>query len=658
MIRFHFPESARRKLLWLAALPVTLFWLWLIRIQPLSAFAHAIHDSALYCRQAEFLLAGHWLGPYDNLTLVKEMFYPLWIAAMHLLHVPLLWSHHLLYASACLAFVFAVRPLLNRVWLPPALYLILLFNPMSSNDLTATVIREGIYPALTLLTLAGGIALAVRVDADAGNLLPWSLVLGLATSALWLTREESVWILPALLIVLGYVAWKRRGADWARTAVLVVLPVFLCLASVGTVGLLNWRHYGVWTTRDTNLPGYRAAYRALTGVQPAVWNPRIPLAAETRERIYASSPSFTELRPELEGALGRDWGQASALACLSTSGQSEIGGGHFFLALRDAVARRGYYVSAAAAEAYYRRVAAEVRSAAHSGRLPSGFKPSVWLPLWHAQLASHWLAACWKTARYLLSWDGCSPIPAPSIGTPEQLTAVARLTRERLAPAELRGTVVLSGWFFSPSGETTLTVRTSDGKPVPARLDRIASPDVFNHFLQSQGREYPASRQARFRLALNVSEPVFLHFDLHGRCLARIPLTGVVPALAQPDFYFFQDDFQTQAYWPLASARPLRLRWLMVVSDGYRACVPWLAALALAVVGLRFLPILRASWSSALAVTLLTLAACIATRVALIGLMHITALDAVNARFLAPVYAPLLAWMLLALTAGSPSRGR
>ena len=47
-------------------------------------------DDELMFRAANAISAGQWLGTYDYLTLSKSMFFPVWLAALHALHLPYL----------------------------------------------------------------------------------------------------------------------------------------------------------------------------------------------------------------------------------------------------------------------------------------------------------------------------------------------------------------------------------------------------------------------------------------------------------------------------------------------------------------------------------------------------------------------------------------
>ena len=52
-------------------------------------------DDELMFRAAGYISAGQWLGPYDYLTLSKNMFFAVWLALLHALRLPYLaaWRH-------------------------------------------------------------------------------------------------------------------------------------------------------------------------------------------------------------------------------------------------------------------------------------------------------------------------------------------------------------------------------------------------------------------------------------------------------------------------------------------------------------------------------------------------------------------------------------
>ena len=62
--------------------------LWLRTGVPITAVPFSTYDDQLFFRTAKYLVEGQWLGPYDNLTLVKGMFYPFFVALAFWASIP------------------------------------------------------------------------------------------------------------------------------------------------------------------------------------------------------------------------------------------------------------------------------------------------------------------------------------------------------------------------------------------------------------------------------------------------------------------------------------------------------------------------------------------------------------------------------------------
>ena len=400
----------------------------------MTAIGPSPHDDHLYLDMAKRLLSGEWLGAYNHMTLAKGPFYAIWIAASFGLGIPLLVTQHLLYAAACAVFVAALAPALRGTLARTVLFAVLFFNPATFADPVGTrVLREGVYPALTLLVLGCALAIPLRGERPIRSNAPWAVGLGTSLAALWLCREERIWIVPALFFVAVWAAVKVSSQR--RTVILLgagVVAVFVAL--VGAVVVKNWSHYGVPVITEFTEGQMPDAYAALGRVRHAAERPRIPLPAETRLRIYAVSPLFAELQPFMEGNLGRDW---SKVGCDAVGVCDDIAAGWLMWALRDAAAAAGHYRDAGTAARYWAGVRDEVASACRDGRLAcGGFSLGFLPPMRLAYLAAfpgtflHGVAA-------VASFQDMAVHPSPSIGPDPFLVDFRDLTRARLAPFSL-----------------------------------------------------------------------------------------------------------------------------------------------------------------------------------------------------------------------------
>lgn len=74
--------------------------LWLVSgIRKLPTFGP--HDASNFIDHMKGILHGAWFGEYNNLTLIKAPFSPLYLALIHELGVPLSLANELFYAGAC-----------------------------------------------------------------------------------------------------------------------------------------------------------------------------------------------------------------------------------------------------------------------------------------------------------------------------------------------------------------------------------------------------------------------------------------------------------------------------------------------------------------------------------------------------------------------------
>ncbi len=205
----------------------------------------APHDDLLFLDQAKALLDGQWLGKLDALTLIKGPFYPLFIAATQVAGIRLIAAEQWFYVASCGLFAVALTPWVPSRWGRALAFAVLAFNPMSfATDPATRVIREGIYPALTLAVLACSIGLVARIHRSLAVRTAWALGLGFGLSAFWLTREEGIWIVPSLLALASIAVLQLRGWPAARAKTLLhaaVIPAFLLVASIDGVIVTNCR---------------------------------------------------------------------------------------------------------------------------------------------------------------------------------------------------------------------------------------------------------------------------------------------------------------------------------------------------------------------------------------------------------------------------------
>jgi len=421
-----------------AAATLVLLKLWLVAAQPIVAIGPAGHDDRLYLERASDVLRGHWLGHYCQFTLAKGPMYSLWIAGSFLLGVPLPWSQHLLYLAGCVAIVRALRSYLPGPKTTLATFALLWFNPMSYElPVLGRVLRQNFYTPVALLFFAALIALATRQTVSLRLRLAWGALLGFSGAALWLTREESIWAAPSALLLIGfacYISW--RAGTRLRPLFAPCCAAAVCGSLVvGTICTLNLIHYGWFGSVEFRAPEFINAYGALQRVQSSYEVPYVPVTREAREHIYAESPAFAELRPFLDGELGKNWAAASSPVTGLPATDHEIAGGWFMWALRDAVIAAGHNQSAKEALAFYASIADQVNRACDETRLNAGSRRDTLVPPWRPENIRRLKNSIPDYLTYFFTLRGFNPHPAPSMGSAPVLMLFRDLTRWELAPS-------------------------------------------------------------------------------------------------------------------------------------------------------------------------------------------------------------------------------
>ncbi len=363
---------------------IVIFYAWIMSNLPINAIPFAGYDDALFVRQALYLLMGEWLGPYDKLTLAKGEFYSMWIAANWIVGLPILVSQGIFYALACLLLVCGLRPWLRWEAAVFAVFLILLFNPAVYGTENLRIMREAIYVPLTVSIFAGTVWWFRWRHRGLLRRVALAIGLGALLAAFWLTREEGLWIAPALLLVLFMAildevvgALGERQDRWLRAGLLGVirvitlagLVIITAMLGVSAVGWMNQKKYGVTDTVEFKQHEFLSAYGALSRIRHRDWRPYVVVPREVLEQVYLLSPATAELQPFFDSSRPDGYIQIGCQTYAVAPCDGEIRAGWFMWALRDAVAHAGYYRSATEARAFYARMAGEIDTACEDGRL-------------------------------------------------------------------------------------------------------------------------------------------------------------------------------------------------------------------------------------------------------------------------------------------------
>ena len=354
----------------IAGFAAVLFKLWMIgghdiftKIRP--------HDDSLFAHLAVSLLEGEWLGEYNNKTLIKGIGYPVFMALSFLLDIPLFTLQHLLYALASLLLVLAIRPVTKSPWILLTGFVLLLFSPNTyTYPLMSQTMREGLYGCLIIWVFASILGMWFYRGAAFRTNLAWSLSAGISLSWLWVTREESVWIIPGLLLFLAVYLypWKPAiGPTLIQRVGYTALPCALLAALLLTILNLNDRFYSAPLINELKSSQFNSALGELMRIRHEKFERHVVVSRDAQNKAFEASPSFAELRPHLDK-------------------ESSMPASFYIWSLRSAVRKAGYYDDPQDARRtlnLYARIGSELNAACASGELDCHDRKASIRPVFH-----------------------------------------------------------------------------------------------------------------------------------------------------------------------------------------------------------------------------------------------------------------------------------
>ena len=439
-------------------------------------------------------------------------------------------------------------------------------------------------------------------------------VLGFAIA--YHTRKEGIVLAVPLLALTGWSFFDRhrwwRGVNRPALAVPLLLAPFASTLLLGAMlSGANYLKWGVWARYELAAPGYERAVAALNSIDIGRTPRQITVTKEMMALAYQASPTFSELKPSMEGATGQQW---VAISSAFTSFPGEIGNGWFYWALRDVAAHAGWHVNAAVADSKYAAVAEELEQAFSSGRLKKRFMLSSFLD---PDLAK-WMPVLPSSAFNVLQlvlWPqpGSLALPAEN-ASPAQFDEYLALTGRRAPPLRIQ----LSGWMIAPAGSLA-GLGTATTAFSWQRLGDRPRPDVPGAYAFSLS-------------SLDVPAPDALHLQLpDGRqehlALATLKLGAVAKFDGPTQVLLGVDRLES-------NLKPRRAdRWVPGLSLAYE----WMGLLiCLAALGGALAMVVQRKVSG-VTLLLVVVSSAVAARVALFAILDASSWSGIQARYMLPI---------------------
>ena len=333
-------------------------------VQDINANISLLYDDTLIVKQANSIISGNWLGEYNCLTLVKGAFAPIFIAFLNIIQVPFLIGQEIMYDISIIFLTLVLSKKIENKKILVIISIILLFNPIMYCSELIRVYRDGIYVSLIVFLIALTIGLFLNRKEKIKKIVLYQIGLGFALSAIYLCREDFIWIIPYLIgtviITICYILRDKELHNKIKRVNTYFIPICIFTISILTVMSINYKYYGVFQLNQYWGKEFKEAYGALTRIKVEEKR-KVPITREALSIAHRISPTFAELKDYLEGEEGKKW------AMCGDGDSVEIQGGWIHWAIIRAVESKGYYKDAKTANEFYRRVSDEISKACDEG---------------------------------------------------------------------------------------------------------------------------------------------------------------------------------------------------------------------------------------------------------------------------------------------------
>lgn len=373
-------------LIFLAALMgLTIVRLLLSAKAPYFVNLFAGYDDQLFIHYGQEMLKGNWLGAYSTKTLSKGVSYSLFFVWGHQLHLPYGIFLGMFQIAASAIAALALRPLVKNRWLLAFIYSFFLYSPVTlTSEYSTRIYRNTLVVPAVLMVISCLVGLYFSRNGKLRSFLPWSIGLTFFFPFYWYIREDSLWLLPLLivgsLIIIGSVVFENDPSFkllkiWTAIkkirftkiqsikVILCCLPFVALFVTTKVLEQVNQAHYGIAVVNDRTDGAFGTVSKQLIrlddGTNLNQTNSQVWVSRKALEKAETVSPTLKSIAKNIDWIYqGSPW-----------SGGEDIAGDIIFWALRDAAAQAGYYQDGGKTEQFWEKVQTELSTAYKTEKL-------------------------------------------------------------------------------------------------------------------------------------------------------------------------------------------------------------------------------------------------------------------------------------------------
>ena len=286
-----------------------------------------INDDMMMYDLVNNIVNGNYLGTYNHLTLVKGIMYPLFVSLLSIINIPYLMGINILYILSIGVITLSLRRAINNDKITLLLFILLLFNPISFAERTYLLFYRNWFSSCIIFIYFGLLFKLINKSR-----IKEYILLGIFLGIAFLTREDAVWLLPSLLIMIIFVKEKLY---------IKIIPIGIVIFFVLINSIINYSYYGVFTYNELINSSFKDSYSKILSIEGDSLTEKLDIASR-------NSDTFKEFYDEF--------------AKTSYYKNETSYAGNFIWVFRSYVNKLGYYESVEKANTFYNNIIKELDS--------------------------------------------------------------------------------------------------------------------------------------------------------------------------------------------------------------------------------------------------------------------------------------------------------
>lgn len=284
-----------------------------------------IYDDILMYDLVNNIINGDYLGTYNHLTLVKGIMYPLFISFLNIINIPYLMGINVLYVLSIGLITLSLRKIINNDKVTFLLFILLLFNPISFAEKTYLLFYRNWFSSCIIFMYFGLLFKLINK-----SIIKEYILLGIFLGIAFLTREDTIWLLPSLVIMIIFVKEKLY---------IKIIPIGIVIFFVLINSIINYYYYGVFTHNELINSTFKDAYSKVLSIEGDSLTEKLDIASK-------NSSTFKEFYDEFSKT--------------SYYKNEKAYAGNFIWVFREYVNKLGYYENVKKVNTFYKKIIKEL----------------------------------------------------------------------------------------------------------------------------------------------------------------------------------------------------------------------------------------------------------------------------------------------------------